>query len=142
MAPAARLRGGKQGGSLSSRCESPARCERGSPLALPWANPTEVGDWLRRLARADRGALLGRSPLHAVLAGLLLAGVAGAAVTGAVSDYTVVTEDLHEWLGEAALVVVGAHIGVVLLSEAARRIARTGWALGGGKPAASRGGQA
>ena len=106
---------------------------RGHPLALPWARPAEVGDWLRRLARADRGALLGRSPLHALLAGLLLAGVAAAALTGAVSDYTVVTEDLHEWLGEATPWLVGFHVVLVLGLQALRRTARRG-----GHPAGAR----
>ena len=97
---------------------------RRGPLALPVPRPAAVAGWTRGLLRGDPGVVAGFNPLVPLLAAMLLAAVAAAAATGAVSDWTTATEDLHEALGEAMPWLVVAHLAVVAAAPAIRRLAR------------------
>ena len=83
------------------------------PLRLPKPAVRPALDWLARLVAGDPKARSQRSPLLAWAAAALLAGVGLAAASGAVADFVVKLEDLHEALGEFALYLVFAHIGLV-----------------------------
>lgn len=80
-------------------------------LSKPTVRPTL--DWLVRLLTGDPKARSQRSPLLAWAAAALLAGIGLAAVSGAAADFVVKLEDLHEALGEFALYLVLAHVGLV-----------------------------
>ncbi|MDQ2101347.1 hypothetical protein [Azospirillum isscasi] len=83
------------------------------PLRLPRPAMAATRDWLRRAAMGDARAWGQRSPLLAWMALALLAVVGAAALSGAVADFVVPMEKLHEALGEVSLPVVLAHVALV-----------------------------
>ena len=93
----------------------------GGMLRLPRPDWAAVGHYLKRIAALDRSVFAGRSPLHGLMAVLLLTSVGIAAGTGAVADFVVRVEDLHEGLGEIALYVVIGHIALVLALRGLKR---------------------
>src|SRR5690606_11374418 len=95
----------------------------GNMLRLPRPDWPSVVRYIRRIAALDRTVFLGRSPLHGVMAVMLLVGVGTAALSGAVADFLVWIEDLHEALGEAALYIVLDHIALVLALHGLKRLA-------------------
>lgn len=95
----------------------------GNMLRLPRPDWPSIARYIRRVAALDRTAFLGRSPLHGVMAVVLLIGVGTAAVSGAVADFLVRIEDIHEALGEAALYIVLGHIALVLALHGLKRLA-------------------
>ncbi len=101
----------------------------GSPLRLPRPSAQATGHWLARLGRFDRAACAGRSPLIPWMSVLMLAGVAAAALTGAVADYLAAVEDLHEALGEVALVLAVVHGVLAFLLVGLKRLAGSAPAL-------------
>jgi cytochrome b len=94
----------------------------GNMLRLPRPDWAAIGRYLKRIAAIDRAAFLGRSPLHGLMAVLLLVGVGIAAASGAIADFWVWVEDLHEVLGELALYVVIGHIALVLALHGLKRL--------------------
>lgn len=98
------------------------------PLRLPRPSLAATLDWLRRAALGEARAWGQRSPLLAWMALALLAVVGAAALSGAVADFVIPFEKLHEALGEFSLPVVLAHVALVLallgLKKAAGRRAR------------------
>lgn len=95
----------------------------GSMLRLPRPDWPSIGRYIRRIAALDRTAFLGRSPLHGAMALMLLVGVGIAALSGAIADFLIRIEDLHEALGEAALYIVLGHIVLVLALHGLKRLA-------------------
>ncbi len=83
------------------------------PLRFPRPSSTATLDWLRRAAFGDARTWGQRSPLLAWMALALLAAVGAAALSGAVADFVVPMEKLHEALGEFSLPVVLAHVALV-----------------------------
>lgn len=94
----------------------------GNMLRLPRPDWPSIGRYVKRIAAFDGAAFLGRSPLHGLMAVLLLVGVGIAAGSGAVADFLVSVEDLHEALGEAALYIVIGHIALVLALHGLKRL--------------------
>ncbi|MCM8739344.1 hypothetical protein M5E06_35300 [Azospirillum sp. A1-3] len=68
---------------------------------------------MKRLVSGDPKARTERSPLIAWMAAALLGAFGLAAASGAVADFVVKFEDLHETLGAVALYIVIAHIALV-----------------------------
>lgn len=95
----------------------------GSMLRLPRPDWSAITRYIGRIAAFDRTVFLGRSPLHGLMAVVLLVGVGVAAASGAVADFLVRIEDLHEALGEAALYIVLGHIALVLALHSLKRLA-------------------
>jgi len=108
--------------ALAARLAAGLVAAPGSMLRLPRPDWRSIGGWLRRIAALDGSAFLGRSPLHGLLAVLLLVGVGVAAAIGAVADYVPKVEDLHEALGEAALYIVIVHVALVLALHGLKRL--------------------
>lgn len=94
------------------------------PLRLPRPNLRATGDYMRRLVFGDARARTERSPLYAWMAVAMLIAAGLAAATGAVADFVVRLEDVHEFLGEFALWIALAHIAIVLVLHALKRSAR------------------
>lgn len=94
----------------------------GNMLRLPRPDWPSIGRYVRRIAALDRTAFLDRSPLHGLMAIMLLVGVGIAAASGAVADFLVWVEDLHEALGEAALYIVIGHIALILALHGLKRL--------------------
>ena len=94
----------------------------GNMLRLPRPDWSSIGRYLKRIAALDRTVFLGRSPLHGLMAVMLLAGVGIAAGSGAVADFLVWVEDLHEALGEVALYIVLGHVALVLALHGLKRL--------------------
>lgn len=84
------------------------------PLRFPKPAIRPALDWLARLVAGDPKARSQRSPLLAWAAVAVLAAVGLAAVSGAAADFVVKLEDLHEAIGEFALWIVAAHVGLVV----------------------------
>jgi cytochrome b len=105
-------------GALALRVAAAVLAPAHSPLAWPRPRLAATLDNLARLLRGDRRARLERSPLYAWIAVLVLAAVGLASVSGAIADFVVRLEDLHEALGEIALYVVFGHIALVLALHA------------------------
>lgn len=99
--------------ALALRAAAGVAVAEGSPRRFPKPAVRPALDWLARLLTGDAKARSERSPLTAWMAAALLAGVGLAAVSGAVADFMVKLEDLHEALGEAALWIVAVHVGLV-----------------------------
>jgi hypothetical protein len=99
--------------AIALRVVAGALAPAGSPLRLPRPTPGPLPDWLKHLVMGDPKARSERSPLIAWMAAALLVGVGLTATSGAVADFVVTIEDLHEALGEVALYVVIAHIALV-----------------------------
>ncbi|WP_454017277.1 hypothetical protein [Azospirillum sp. Marseille-Q6669] len=95
------------------------------PLRLPRPSTAATLDWLRRAAMREARAWGQRSPLLAWMALALLAVVGAAALSGAVADFVVPFETLHEALGEFSLPVVLAHVALVVALLALKKVA--GW---------------
>ncbi|NUB24828.1 hypothetical protein [Azospirillum brasilense] len=95
------------------------------PLRLPRPSVTATLDWLRRVASGKARAWGQRSPLLAWMALALLAVVGAAALSGAVADFVVPLEKLHEALGEFSLPVVLAHVALVVALLGLKKVA--GW---------------
>ncbi len=108
--------------ALAARLAAGLFAAPGSALRLPRPDWRSIRGWLTRIAALDGSAFLGRSPLHALLAVLLLVGVGIAAAAGAVADYVPKVEDLHEALGEAALYIVIGHVALVLALHGLKRL--------------------
>ncbi|KAA0677704.1 hypothetical protein DS843_22970 [Roseomonas genomospecies 6] len=94
----------------------------GSPLRPPRPSPGPVLHWVKRLVSGDPKARPERSPLIAWMAAALLVGVGLAAASGAVADFVVKFEDLHETLGEFALYIVIAHVALVFGLHGLKRL--------------------
>lgn len=109
--------------ALAVRLAVGLRAGPGDMLRLPRPDWSAVARYLRRVAALDRTAFLGRSPLHGVMAVVLLVGVGITAASGAIADFVVRIEDLHEALGEAALYIVLGHIALVLALHGLKRLA-------------------
>ncbi|MGQ7793564.1 hypothetical protein ACUN0C_14230 [Faunimonas sp. B44] len=95
----------------------------GSMLRLPRPDWGAIAGFLRGAATMERGVLLKRSPLHGPMAVALLAGLTAAAASGAIADFVLSAEDLHEAFGEAALFIVIVHVALVLVLHGAKRLA-------------------
>lgn len=108
--------------ALAARLAAGLLARPGSILRLPRPDWPAIGRYLERVAVLDRGVFLSRSPLHGVMAVLLLIGVGIAAASGAVADFVVKVEDLHEALGEVALYIVFGHIALVLALHGLKRL--------------------
>lgn len=101
---------------LAAPANSPLRLRRPSLAALP--------GWLRRP--------VGRSPLMAIMAAILLPVIAVAAVSGVIADGSPWMEDIHEAVSEWSLVLVFVHAALVVLLLQGRRL----WTRLFAKPAA------
>lgn len=95
-----------------------------NPLRLRWPNPRTSLDYLRRFVSKDVSARQERSPLYAWIAIAILAAAGLAAASGAIADFVVPLEDMHEALGELALWIALAHIAIVLALHVLKRAAR------------------
>ncbi len=107
--------------ALALRTAAGVLAAEGSPLRFPKPSLQPTLDWLVRLLTGDPKTRFERSPLIAWIAMTLLIGVGMAAASGAVADFVVTVEDLHEALGEAALYNVLAHVGLAFLLHWLRR---------------------
>ncbi|MCM8735760.1 hypothetical protein M5E06_16570 [Azospirillum sp. A1-3] len=94
----------------------------GSPLRLPRPSPGPVLHRVKRLVSGDPKARAERSPPIAWMAAALLVGVGLAAASGAVADFVVTFEDLHETLGEFSLYIVIAHVALVFGLHGLKRL--------------------
>jgi cytochrome b len=94
----------------------------GSPLRLPRPTGRPVLEWVKRLIGGDPKARCERSPLIAWMATALLLGVGLAAASGAIADFLVAIEDLHEALGEVSLYIVFTHIALVFGLHGLKRL--------------------
>ncbi|WP_109108310.1 hypothetical protein [Azospirillum sp. TSO35-2] len=104
------------------RLAAAALAPKGSPLGLPRPSVSAVSAWFGRLLAGDAKARTGRSPLVGWMAAALLLGVGLAAGTGAVADFVVKVEDLHEALGEASLYLILAHVALVFVLHGLKRL--------------------
>ncbi len=95
------------------------------PLRLPRPSLAPALDWLRRAVSGEARAWGQRSPLLAWMALALLAVVGAAALSGAVADFVVPMEKLHEALGEFSLPVVLGHVALVVALLGLKKA--TGW---------------
>lgn len=94
----------------------------GSMLRLPRPDWASIARHVRRIAACDGAVFRSRSPLHGLVAVLLLIGVGIAAASGAAADFVTKIEDLHELLGEAALYIVIGHIALILALHGLKRL--------------------
>ena len=108
--------------ALAARVAAGLLAGPGNMLRLPRPDWPAIGRYVARIAAFDGSVFLGRSPLHGLLAVLLLLGVGVAAASGAVADFVTKVEDLHEALGEAALYIVIGHIALVLALHGLKRL--------------------
>lgn len=108
--------------ALAARLAAGIFAGPGSMLRLPRPDWPSIGRYVKRIAAFDGAAFLGRSPLHGLMAVLLLVGVGIAAGSGAVADFVAKVEDLHEALGEFALYIVIGHIALVLALHGLKRL--------------------
>ncbi|MFA5119775.1 hypothetical protein [Zavarzinia sp.] len=103
--------------ALAARLLMAAFAPRGSMLRLPRPSLQAAARWLGRVLRLERRAMGERSPLLPWIAVLILAGTAAAALSGAVADYVVQLEHLHEALGDIALfLAIGHGVAMFLLA--------------------------
>lgn len=109
--------------ALAARLVMALVAPKDSPLRLPRPSLSAVGDWLARLLRLDGAAFRARSPLLAFIAVAMLIGTAGAAVTGAVADWVQPVEDLHEALGDFALMLALVHVALAFGLAGLKRVA-------------------
>jgi cytochrome b len=107
--------------ALALRLLAAVGAAEGSLLRLPRPSPAALGDWLRRLVGGEARARKQRSPIFPFMAATLLIGSALAAASGAVADFIVRLEDLHEALGEIALWLVLGHVAIVAVLHLLRR---------------------
>lgn len=105
-------------GALALRVAAAVLAPANSPLAWPRPRLAATLGNLARLLRGDRRARLERSPLYAWMAVIVLAAVGLAAGSGAIADFVIRLEDLHEALGEFALYIVIGHVALVLALHA------------------------
>lgn len=108
--------------AIALRVAAGVLAPEGSPLRLPRPSSRPVLDWLKRLVSGDPKARSERSPLIAWAAAALLVGVGLAAASGAVADFVVAIEDLHEALGEVSLYIVITHIALVFGLHGLKRL--------------------
>jgi cytochrome b len=95
---------------------------QGSPLRLRRPEFAPLIAWGKTLLA--RPEPLPRRPLFASIAAALLAGLAAAAVTGAIADFVPFIEHVHEGLAEFALWIVLGHIAFVVALTAGTKLWR------------------